>query len=68
MNLRTPGSLWMIDQLDTLTGAQQPLSRFLCSVAYLDLFRVGTWHIPKNVRTLALLSRLVFSEVGDARH
>ena len=46
MNVSTPGSLWMIDQPDTLTGAQQPLSRFLCSVAYLDLFRVGIWHIP----------------------
>jgi len=42
MNVRTPGSLWMSDQLDTLTGVQQPLSHFRCSVVRLDLFRIDT--------------------------
>jgi len=47
MNVRTPALLWMGDQLDPLTGgAQQPLSRFLCSVVCLDLFSVVIQHIP----------------------
>jgi len=62
MNIRTPGSLWMSDQLDTLTGAQQPLSRFLCSVARLDLFRAGIRHIlaAKELSDASTAQSLVF--------
>ena len=65
MNVRTPGSLWMSDQLDPLTGAQQPLSASSApsSVWTSSALTPSTPPRPKNVWTLALLSRLFFFEM-----